>query len=62
MKRPNVLIKDENQGKNSKINTMKQNYCDLRRDWIILVLEWFFMSYFGSSYAKDIFGKMGKIM
>ena len=35
---------------NPKMNTMKQNYRNLHRDWAIFIFESFIVSYFGSSY------------
>ena len=37
--------------KTPEINMMKQNYCNIHRDWKIVIFEWFIMSYFGSSYG-----------
>ena len=32
-------------------DTTKSNYCDLRRDWTIVFIEWLVMNYFSSSYG-----------
>ena len=47
---PGPRIKLAEPDKNPKMNTTKQNYCDLLLNWTIIIFESFVLSYFDSSY------------
>ena len=43
--------------KNPKMDTKKQNYCNLYRHWTIVIFEWFVISCFILAVCMNIFNK-----